>query len=78
MKNNLFYARPDTCRKALKANKQSRFPVKGLLSMGEWVEQRRDGREKIKNIMRQSTEAEVPKPIAIKKRVILCNLNDYP
>lgn len=78
MKNSLFYARPDTCKKALRATRKSRFPVGGLLNLVEWLEQRKDCGEKIENIMRQPAEIEVPKSIITKEPVNLCDLNDYP
>lgn len=78
MKKDSFYARTDTCKKALRANKQSRFPVKRGLIAGEWVEQRRDCKEKIENIMRRTEVIKTAKSIVIKERVNLCDLNDYP
>lgn len=78
MKNNSFYARPDTCKKALRANKQSRFPAKRGLIVDEWVEQRRDCGEKIENILRRTEVIKTAKSIVIKERVNLCDLNDYP
>lgn len=78
MKNNSFYARPDTCREALRANKLALYPMKMGLDMVEWLEQRKECGEKIRNVMRQTVETEVPKSTVTKKRVNLCNLNDYP
>lgn len=78
MKNDSFYARPDTCKKAVRANKQSRFPIKRGLKVDEWVEQRRDCREKIENIMRRTEVTKTTKSKVTKERVNLCDLNDYP
>lgn len=78
MKNNLFYARPDTCREALRANKLSCFPVKGVQRMGAWLDQRKQCGEKIRTVMRRTAETEVPESVVTKEPVILCDLNDYP
>lgn len=78
MKNNSFYARPDTCAEALRANRLALYPMKMGLKMVEWLEQRKECGKKIRNIMRRTAEAEVPKSIITKKRVNLCDLNDYP
>lgn len=78
MKDSLFYARPDTCKKALRATRQSRFPLSEGLNVGEWLEQRKDSGEKIESIIRRTEETKDAKPILTKERVNLCDLNDYP
>lgn len=78
MKNSLFYARPDTCEEALRANKLSCFPVKGVQRMGEWLEQRKELGKKIRKVMRRNSYIEVPESVVTREQVNLCDLNDYP
>lgn len=78
MKNNSFYARPDTCREALRANRLALYPTKKGLDMVEWLEQRKEHGEQIRNVMRRTEVTKTTKSIVTKERVNLCDLNDYP